>query len=149
MHSIFSVPRLPGVWNRWLRQASTAGSLPIHLLKVAMSRSQPESLVIKMPGDWDLFRKPELVELLAPAYTCDRVVIDLSETAYIDSTALGQFALLHRSRLSDRGLPPPRIVAQSSTILKLLTVVGFDKMFGVFDSVEEALEYPADDDVAG
>lgn len=104
-----------------------------------MRESQQEPLIIPLLGDWDLARKDELGALLSAAYDHPQVVLDLTETRYMDSTALAELAKMRKHRVNHRGFEPTHIVVRPGNIEKLLTIVGFDKAFPLFPSLPEAL----------
>lgn len=91
-----------------------------------------------LDGEWDLSRKAELHALLLRAYDHDNVVVDLTGVAYMDSTALSQFAIMRKSR-GGAGYEPARFVVPSEHLRKLFAIVGFDKVFPIFSTLEEAI----------
>ncbi|MDP9023936.1 MAG: STAS domain-containing protein [Candidatus Eremiobacteraeota bacterium] len=105
-----------------------------------MGEGHLEPFVIRLVGDWDLARKEELGAILAQAYERPDVILDLSETQYIDSTALAEFAKMRKHRVEKRGFEPSQIVVPPGNIAKLLGIVGFDKVFPTFASMREALQ---------
>lgn len=104
-----------------------------------MSVSERGPLVICLPGDWDLARKAELGAILSAAFERPQVVLDLSDTRYMDSTALAEFAKMRRHRVELRRFEACHIVVPPGNIAKLLSIVGFDKVFPTFSSLPEAL----------
>lgn len=100
--------------------------------------SDEEPFVVTLDGDWDVYRRDELADLLAGAYDRKRVVVDLTTTRYIDSTALGLFAAMRKQRRA-RGFSPARIVAPSEQIRRLLEIVKFNRIFSIHETVEIAI----------
>ncbi len=105
-----------------------------------MGEVDREPLIIPLPGDWDLGRKQELSNILHAAFERPHVVLDLTETRYMDSTALSEFAKMRKHREDDRGHPPACIALTPGNITKLLTIVGFNQIFPMFSSLPEALQ---------
>lgn len=106
--------------------------------------SDNDALVVPLPGEWDLGRKEELEELLRPAYNRPRVVVDFSETRYIDSTTLGLLIAMRKSRVDLRGFEPAHFVVPENHIAKLLRLVGFDSIFPTYESLQEAVsDFPS------
>lgn len=65
------------------------------------------------------------------------LVIDLSKVTFMDSSGLGALVGAHRkARLFQGRLT---VVATSSSLLRLLTITGLDRVLTVVPSVEEAL----------
>lgn len=112
-----------------------------------MGEADQKPMIIALSGDWDLARREELGALLSAAYDCADVVLDLTETRYMDSTALAELAKMRKHRVNHRGFEPTHIVVPPGNIEKLLTIVGFDKAFPTFPTLAEALaafDEPAD-----
>lgn len=96
-----------------------------------------EPLVVPLIGEWDLARADELDALLAPAYDHPIVIVDMTEATYADSTCLGRLVKMRKARL-DKGFNASAIVLPSPQLRKLFDLVGFDKMWPICDTVEEA-----------
>jgi len=95
--------------------------------------------VVSVSGEVDLFTAPEFKQrVMAPiAAGVERVVVDLMETTFIDSSSLGVLIGAHR-RLKTRG--GRLIVACSNdTIVKTFRITGLDGVFTLVGSVEDAL----------
>ena len=100
--------------------------------------SRNGDVVVRLAGELDLYNAPTLRDALfgAAAGRPHRLVIDLSEVAFIDSTALGVL-IETRLRLEDRRafiLAGPGVETR-----RALEVSGLDRHFSVHDSVEDAL----------
>jgi anti-sigma B factor antagonist len=95
--------------------------------------------VVAVTGEVDLFTAPEFKQrVMAPiAAGVDHVVVDLTETTFIDSSSLGVLIGAHR-RLKDRG---GRLVVacDDDSIVKTFRITGLDGVFTLTDSVEAAL----------
>jgi len=95
--------------------------------------------VVSVRGEVDLFTAPEFKQrVTAPiAAGVDRVIVDLTETAFIDSSSLGVLISAHR-RLKSRG--GRLIVAcNGEAIVKTFRITGLDGVFRLVDSVDAAL----------
>ena len=99
--------------------------------------------VVAVSGEVDLFTAPEFKQrVMAPiAAGVERVIVDLTETTFIDSSSLGVLIGAHR-RLKSRG---GRLVVacDSEAIVKTFRITGLDGVFTLVDSVEAALGEPA------
>ena len=95
-------------------------------------------VVIKLAGELDLYNAEQVREALAEASkdSPERIVIDLSEVDFIDSTALGVL-IEARTRLQNRRaffLAAPGLETR-----RALEISGLDRHFTVHESVSEAL----------
>src|SRR5215203_6440716 len=95
--------------------------------------------IVAVSGEVDLFTAPEFKQrVMAPiAAGIDHVIVDLTETTFVDSSSLGVLIGAHR-RLKSRG---GQLVVASSTeaIVKTFRITGLDGVFKLVDSVETAL----------
>ena len=95
--------------------------------------------VVAVRGEIDLFTAPELKKTLQEAIEggATRVVVDLSETTFLDSTALGVLiGAIKRLRSRDGALT---IVNTESTIAKTFEITGLDQIFTITDTREAAI----------
>ena len=104
---------------------------------MADSRSSSHPLVITLDGEWDLARAEELEKTLEPAYDQPLVILDMTNTTYADSTCLGRLIKM-RSHRREKEFEPAFIVLPSPQLRKLFDLVGFDKIWPLFDTLEEA-----------
>jgi len=98
--------------------------------------------VVTLAGDIDLASAPELRSRLADATqdTPARVVLELSELDFIDSTGLGVLVgTLRRVRATGGDI---RIAGARAGIERVFSVTGLDRVFGLFESVEAAAVAP-------
>jgi anti-sigma B factor antagonist len=96
---------------------------------------------VKLFGDADLAVAPELQEemddLIADQKT--RLLIDLTELRFIDSTALG--TLLHTARHARRKRGQVAVVCPDPAMRGLFELVGLNLIFPVEDSTDRALSH--------
>lgn len=98
---------------------------------------QGDACVVKLGGELDLYNAPQVRQALADACASSaRVVVDLSEVEFIDSTALGVL-IEGRARLANRRAF--LLAAPGLETRRALEISGLDKHFTVHDSVSEAL----------
>jgi anti-sigma B factor antagonist len=96
------------------------------------------AVVIRLGGELDLYNAAQVRSALADAHaqTPERIVVDLGEVEFIDSTALGVLIEI-RAKLDNRdGL---LLAAPGLETRRALEVSGLDKLFVVRDSVQDAL----------
>jgi anti-sigma B factor antagonist len=95
--------------------------------------------VVAVRGEIDLFTAPELKSALGEAIEAGttRIVVDLSDTTFLDSTALGVLiGTVKRLRARDGRLT---IVNTDQNIAKTFEITGLDQIFTIRGSRDEAL----------
>jgi anti-sigma B factor antagonist len=95
--------------------------------------------LVAVRGEIDLFTAPELKTALATAIErgAAGVVVDLSETTFLDSTALGVLiGAVKRLRARDGRLV---IVNQDVNIAKTFEITGLDQVFTILATRDEAV----------
>jgi anti-sigma B factor antagonist len=68
----------------------------------------------------------------------DRVVLDLSLTCFMDSTALGVLVVVNRRLAADARLG---IACDRPAVLRIFELSGMDGAFAIFPTLEGALTY--------
>jgi anti-sigma B factor antagonist len=122
--------------------------------RIETSRSQPSSTafgifqrkldtstsVIEVEGELDLATAPRLKWMLLDSLETgsSRLVVDLSHTTFMDSTALG--VLVGVKRNLDAGAELA-IVCAHSAVLKIFELSGLDGAFAIFPALDEALAH--------
>jgi anti-sigma B factor antagonist len=111
---------------------------------IADRRVDASTHVVSVKGEVDLFTAPEFKQrVMAPiAAGVDHVIVDLTQTSFIDSSSLGVLIGAHR-RLKGRG---GRLViaCDGEAIVKTFRITGLDGVFTIADSVEAALKEDAE-----
>ena len=95
--------------------------------------------VVGIRGEIDLFTAPELKQRLVEAIEAGarELIVDLTETTFLDSTALGVLiGAVKRLRSDDGRLA---IVNVDANIAKTFEITGLDQIFTIADSRESAL----------
>jgi anti-sigma B factor antagonist len=96
--------------------------------------------VISLAGEVDLYTAPELKQELLNAIGAGakEVVVDFSETTFIDSTTLGVLVGgVKRLRPNGGRLS---IVCSDPNITKIFEITGLDRVFPIYPSRAEALD---------
>ena len=99
-----------------------------------------ERHVLAVRGEIDLFTAPELKQVLAESIEAGRIriIVDLAETTFLDSTALGVLiGAVKRLRSRDGALA---IVNTDENIAKTFEITGLDQIFTILATREEAVE---------
>jgi len=97
------------------------------------------AFVISLAGEVDLYTAPEfkqeLLEVIAQGAT--DVVVDFSNTTFIDSTTLGVLVgAVKRLRENDGRLT---LVCSDRNITKIFEITGLDRVFSIYGSRDEAV----------
>jgi anti-sigma B factor antagonist len=106
---------------------------------IATERPSEGVVVIALSGEVDLYTAPEFKQQLidAVAEGARHVVVDLSETTFIDSTTLGVLVGgVRRLREHDGDLS---LVCSDRNISKIFEITGLDKVFTIAASRDKAL----------
>lgn len=94
--------------------------------------------VVHVGGDLDVYTAPRLKETLDEAMSeGGRLVLDLLQVRFIDSTALGVLVgALRQSRVESGEF---RLVLDDPYLLKIFRITGFDGLFPIFPQVSDAV----------
>jgi anti-sigma B factor antagonist len=98
-----------------------------------------DTQLLRARGELDLYAAPELKRRMAEAIEGGktRIVVDLTDAAFMDSTALGVLiSALKRLRLREGALA---IASDQPSILRILEVTGMDQVLIVRSTADEAL----------
>ena len=110
------------------------------LFSVSSEREGDDLGVVSVGGEVDIFTAPQfkecMVELLDSGVR--RLVIDLSEVTFIDSTALG--VLIGGVRRVHGVGGAMALVVTSRPVERVLGVTGLDRVFAMYATRAEALE---------
>jgi anti-sigma B factor antagonist len=99
--------------------------------------------LIAVEGDLDLATTPSLKQILDEAIEAgSRLVLDLSLTAFLDSTALS--VLLDTTRRLGGDLRMA-IVCTRPDLLRIFEYSGLEAAFAIFATLDEALSYVRED----
>jgi anti-sigma B factor antagonist len=102
-------------------------------------RTDETTPVLSVRGEIDVSTAPELRDRLlsVAAEGYSKVVVDLSQVSFLDSTALGVLVSgLKRFRAAGGDL---LLVVTGRSVSKVLEITGLVEVFSIFESVEEAL----------
>ena len=96
--------------------------------------------VVSVTGEIDLFTAPEFKQRVSAPIDEGRthVIVDLTETTFIDSSSLGVLIGAHRRlrRLEGRLV----IVCSNDAIVKTFRITGLDGVFTIVPRLDEALD---------
>ena len=98
-----------------------------------------DAYVIALSGEVDLYTAPEFKQQLLDVIGkgAKDIVVDFSNTTFIDSTTLGVLVGgVKRLRASDGQLS---LVCSDRNITKIFEITGLDRVFSIYPSRDEAL----------
>ena len=99
-----------------------------------------DAYVISLAGEVDLYTAPEFKQQLLDVIGqgAKKVVVDFSDTTFIDSTTLGVLVGgVKRLRTNDGQLT---LVCSDRNITKIFEITGLDRVFTIYPTREEAVE---------
>ena len=105
---------------------------------IKTERISEEAYVISLAGEVDLYTAPEfkqqLLEIIAQGGK--QVIVDFSNTTFIDSTTLGVLVGgVKRLRTNDGQLS---LVCSDRNITKIFEITGLDRVFAIYATRDEA-----------
>ena len=111
-----------------------------HAFGITRREVDARTSVIAVDGDLDLSTAPQLKWMLVDSLDAGQLqlVLDLSQTSFMDSTALGVLIGVNRSLKPGSRLA---IVCPRTKVLKIFELSGMDGAFSVFDTLEDGLAY--------
>jgi anti-sigma B factor antagonist len=98
-----------------------------------------DAAIVAVAGEIDLFTAPEFKQRIDAAIDRDArvLVVDLTETTFVDSSSLGVLIGAHR-RLADRG-GAMAVACANEALVKTFRITGLDGLLRLAPSVEAAL----------
>jgi anti-sigma B factor antagonist len=118
--------------------ASPSADIP--QFEIASHRGPDDACVVTVRGEVDMSHEEELRGELRNAVASDAkgIVVDLTECEFIDSSAVRAVLLSREAQRPEQGAERLAVAASSEQILRILTVMGIDRVIPVRPSVEEA-----------
>jgi anti-anti-sigma factor len=137
----------------WWCFASPARGMVLAMSARAISvvrQDAADGCVVVLTGEHDLSSVDELRRAFEQA-SSGSLMVDLSDTAFIDSAVLGALIASHREA-TDQGRPWALIVGNGSgaAVRRILELTGLDAVMPVYSSREDARSpsFPLKDDTA-
>ena len=94
--------------------------------------------VVAVTGEIDLFTAPEFKQALSEPIDegVERVIVDLSDTTFIDSSSLGVLIGAQRKLKLNGGRLA--VVCENDSIVKTFKITGLDSVFTLVTSLDDA-----------
>lgn len=98
--------------------------------------TEPYNVCVRMQGEYDIADRDRVQDAFDAAAPAPYVVIDLSQTNYVDSSVLGAFIHLRNQR-AER---PDALgfLEPSASLRRLIEIAGLASVFPFFESLEDA-----------
>ena len=115
----------------------TIARLPFAL---EVRRPPDGSALLILSGECDLHNQAEVAEALHTEIDagCTRIVVDLSQASFIDSSLLGALAAAS-NRLRRQGGDEFAVVSGDRQLRRVFEVTGLERVFSMYDRLEEAI----------
>jgi anti-sigma B factor antagonist len=119
---------------------SATPSADIPQFEIDSGPGPEDAYVVRVAGEVDMSHEEELRGELrtAAAAEANGIVVDLTECEFIDSTGVRALLLSREAQHSDDGHEHLAVAASSEQILRILTVMGIDRVIPIRPTVEEA-----------
>jgi anti-anti-sigma factor len=107
---------------------------------VSSERGPEDVCVVRVVGEVDMSHEEELRAELRRAVESEApgIVVDLTECQFIDSSAVRALLLSREAQHADDGPERLAVAASSEQILRIVSVMGLDKVIPIRPTVEEA-----------
>ena len=99
------------------------------------------TLVVTVKGELDLTNARELRRAMAPASDVRRVVVDLTNLDYLDSSGLNALVVAKKD-LDELAIPISVVATPGGNVGRLFNLARIGEMLTLVDSLEEALGEP-------
>jgi anti-sigma B factor antagonist len=119
---------------------SATPSADIPQFEINSGPGPDEVFVVRVVGEVDMSHEEELRGELRNAVAADSngIVVDLTECEFIDSSGVRALLLSREAQNSEDGIERLAVAASSEQILRILSVMGIDRVIPIRPTVEEA-----------
>ncbi len=119
---------------------SATPSADIPQFEIDSGPGPDDVFVVRVAGEVDMSHEEELRGELRNALASESkgIVVDLTECEFIDSSGVRALLLSREAQNSDEGSEHLAVAASSEQILRILTVMGIDRVIPIRPTVEEA-----------
>jgi anti-anti-sigma factor len=119
---------------------SATPSADIPQFEISSGPGPDDVYVVRVAGEVDMSHEEELRSELRAAVEADTngIVVDLTECEFIDSSAIRALLLSREEKNRNPGRESLAVAASSDQILRILEVMGLDKVLPVEPTVDQA-----------
>lgn len=119
---------------------SATPSADIPQFEISSGPGPDDVHVVRVTGEVDMSHEEELRKELRAAVEAEAkgIVVDLSECEFIDSSAIRALLLSREEKNLNHGGESLAVAASSDQILRILEVMGLDKVLPVEPTVDQA-----------
>ena len=119
---------------------SATPSADIPQFEISSGPGPDDAYVVRVAGEVDMSHEEELRGELRNAVASDSrgIVVDLTECEFIDSSGVRALLLSREAQNSEDGVEHLAVAAASEQILRILSVMGIDRVIPIKPTVEEA-----------
>ena len=119
---------------------SATPSADIPQFEISSGRGPDDVCVVRVVGEVDMSHEDDLRGALREAVSAEAsgVVVDLTECEFIDSSGVRALLLSREAQHSEEGSERLAVAASSEQILRILSVMGLDKVIPIRPTVDEA-----------
>jgi anti-sigma B factor antagonist len=119
---------------------SATPSADIPQFEITSGPGPADVYVVRVAGEVDMSHEEELRGELRTAVAADTsgIVVDLTECEFIDSSGVRALLLSREAQHSEDGVERLAVAAASEQILRILSVMGIDRVIPIRPTVEEA-----------
>ena len=97
-----------------------------------------EATVVTLSGDIDVATRTAVRERLERLDSAPRAIVDLTDAAYIDSSAVSELLFAYRRRVEAGGDSVRLVVRPASNVARLIELAGLGQVFAVYETLDEA-----------
>ena len=119
---------------------SATPSADIPQFEINSGPGPDDVFVVRVTGEVDMSHEEELRGELRTAVAADTrgIVVDLTECEFIDSSGVRALLLSREAQHSEDGAERLAVAASSEQILRILSVMGVDRVIPIRPTIEEA-----------
>jgi anti-sigma B factor antagonist len=119
---------------------SATPSADIPQFEIGSGPGPDDVYVVRVRGEVDMSHEEELRGELRTAVAADAkgIVVDLTECEFIDSSGVRALLLSREAQHPEEGTERLAVAASSEQILRILSVMGIDRVIPIRPTVEEA-----------
>jgi anti-sigma B factor antagonist len=119
---------------------SATPSADIPQFEISSGPGPEGACVVRIAGEVDMSHEEELRAELRSAVEskASGIVVDLTECEFIDSTGVRALLLSREAQQAEDGSVKLAVAAASEQILRILSVMGIDRVIPIRPSVDEA-----------